>query len=224
MTGWKSLKQSPPLRDQVHDALEALIIDGVLAPGQHLIEVELAERLGVSRSPVREALNALHRAGWVDMKPRHGAYVRRQLPSEVGEFFHVRTLLEMDSARLAAQRATPESVAGLRHLLDAGAAALDTGDEQALLGANSSFHSAMVALAGNQVLAELLAMMDKRLRWYFAPVVVMRGPDSWKEHDALVESLAANDPDQAAEIMRQHTKATADAYRRQSAASDPPRV
>lgn len=224
MSDWGTLTQSLPLRDQVHDTLEALIIGGELAPGQRLVEADLAERLGVSRNPVREALSALHREGWVDLKPRHGAYVRRQLAAEVEEFFHIRTLLEVESARLAAQRATPDTVAALEGLLRAGACALEAGDESALLGANSSFHAAMVMMAGNQVLTEILAKMDKRLRWYFAPVVVLRAPDSWQEHGALVEALAANDPDQAAEMMRRHTESTADTYRKQSAASDAPQT
>jgi DNA-binding GntR family transcriptional regulator len=207
------MTQAPPLRDQVHDALETLIINRTLAPGQRLVEADLAERLGVSRNPVREALNALHRAGWVDIKPRQGAYVRRQLVSEVEEFFHVRTLLEVESARLAAERATDESVADLRRLLHAGETALRTNDEQALLSANAAFHKAMAAMAGNQVLNNFLAMMEKRLRWYFAPVVVVRGPHSWKEHAALVEALAAKDTEQAAQLMRRHTTTTADAYR-----------
>jgi DNA-binding GntR family transcriptional regulator len=209
-----ALSQSPPLRDQVYDALESLIIDGVLTPGQRLTEGDLAERLGVSRNPVREALNALSRAGWVELRPRQGAYVRLQSVEEVDQFFHVRGLLEVESARLAAQRATPEMVASLRALLADGDKALEAGDEAALLTANSAFHAEMVIVSGNRVLGEILGLLDKRLRWYFAPVVVERGPHSWAEHSALVDAIAANDVEQAAERMRQHTEATRAAYLR----------
>lgn len=218
--GFAALSQSPPLRDQVYDALETLIIDGVLSPGQRLTEDDLAKRLGVSRNPVREALNGLSRAGWVELRPRQGAYVRHQQVEEVDQFFHVRGLLEQESARLAAGRATPEMVASLRALLADGAAALDTGDEDALLRANSRFHAEMVTVSGNRVLGEILGLLDKRLRWYFAPVVVQRGPHSWREHTALVDAIAANDEEQAAEMMRLHTEATRAAYLEQSGSDE----
>jgi DNA-binding GntR family transcriptional regulator len=210
--GFAGLSQSPPLRDQVYDALETLIIDGVLVPGQRLTEGDLAERLGVSRNPVREALNGLSRAGWVELRPRQGAYVRHPTVEEVDQFFHVRGLLEVESARLAARRATPEMVAPLRALLRDGSEALETGDEDALLSANSSFHAEMVTVSGNRVLGEILGLLDKRLRWYFAPVVVQRGPHSWNEHTALVDAIGANDEQQSAEMMRLHTEATRLAY------------
>lgn len=207
-----ALSKSPPLRDQVYDALEGLIIDGVLVPGQRLTEGDLAERLGVSRNPVREALNGLSRAGWVELRPRQGAYVRYPTVEEVDQFFHVRGLLEVESARLAAARATPEMVAALRALLADGDAALESGDEDALLSANSRFHAEMVTVSGNVVLGEILGLLDKRLRWYFAPVVVQRGPHSWSEHTRLVDAIAANDPELAAREMREHTEATRAAY------------
>lgn len=206
------LSQSPPLRDQVYDALESLIIEGQLAPGRRLTESDLAERLGVSRNPVREALNALSRAGWVDLRPRQGAYVRRQTPEDAGQFFHVRALLEVESARLAAARATPEVVASLRGLLTEGWTTLEAGDEKALLSANSRFHAELVTVSGNLLLAEILTLLDKRLRWYFAPVVVKRGPHSWKEHTDLVEAIAANDQELAVEMMRVHTEGTKSAH------------
>jgi DNA-binding GntR family transcriptional regulator len=207
-----AVHQSPPLRDQVYDALERLIIEGTLAPGERLTEGELAGRLGVSRNPVREALNGLSRAGWVELRPRHGAYVRRRTAQEGDEFFHVRRMLEIESARLAATRVTPDAVAELEKLLAEGRDALESRDSGALLQANSRFHAAVVALAGNSVLAELLGRLDKRLRWYFKPVVVTRAPDSWQEHTDLVEAIAANDPDRAAGVMRVHTEGTRLAY------------
>jgi DNA-binding GntR family transcriptional regulator len=207
-----SLQQAPPLRDQVYDALERLIIDGTLAPGQRLTEGDLAERLGVSRNPVREALNGLSRAGWVELRPRHGAYVRRQTAREGDEFFHVRRMLEIESARLAASRAAADTVRFLRELLAEGWDALDDKDQERLLSANSRFHAAVVELSGNSVLAEMLGLLDKRLRWYFKPVVVIRGPDSWQEHTDLVEAIAAQDPERAAEMMRLHTEGTRAAY------------
>lgn len=211
-----AVRQAPPLRDQVYDALERLIIDGTLSPGQRLVEGELAERLGVSRNPVREALSSLSRAGWVDLRPRQGAYVRRRTAAEGDEFFHVRQLLEIESARLAATNATEASIVILRDILADGWDALERQYDERLLSANSRFHAAVVAAAGNSVLTEILALLDKRLRWYFKPIVVRRAPNSWAEHTELVDAIAAADPDRAADVMRLHTEGTRQAYRAQA--------
>ncbi len=208
------------LRDQVYQTLENLIISGTLRPGERLAEEDLAQRLGVSRNPVREALAGLSRAGWVELRPRHGASVRRRTAAQAEQFFQVRRLLEVDSARLAAARATPETVAPLQTVLRQGCAALAASDAEALLALNSQFHAEVVKLAGNEFLGELLGMLDKRLRWYFSSVVVIRGPDSWREHARLVEVIAANDEAGAVEAMAAHTEATRLAYMARAALED----
>jgi DNA-binding GntR family transcriptional regulator len=118
------LSHAPPLRQRVYEALEELIIYGAFTPGQHLVETELAKRLGVSRNPVREALQLLSTDGWVDLRPRHGAFVHVPTDEEVDEVFDVRRALEVKSARLAAEKATPDSVASLRERLRVGTDAL----------------------------------------------------------------------------------------------------
>lgn len=207
-----ALPLATPLREQVYDAIEDLVIRGALAPGQRLTEEDLAKRLGVSRNPVREALNGLSRTGWVELRPRRGAYVRRQTAKEGEDFFQVRRLLEVEAARLAAARATAEMVAPLEALLKEGRTALEARDQEALLNVNSRFHAEMVTLSGNSFLGELLGFLDKRLRWYFSPVVLERGPSSWQEHTDLVEAIAANDEEKAVEMMRLHTEGTRLAY------------
>src|SRR6478752_3378368 len=92
-----------PLRQAVSDALAELIISGTLKSGQHLVESELAEQLGVSRQPVREALQRLHTDGWVDLRPAQGAFVHTPSEDEVDQLLGVRTVLETYSARLAAE-------------------------------------------------------------------------------------------------------------------------
>jgi|SRR5680860_87739 len=96
------LERRVPLRERVYEELEELIVYGRLAPGEHLVEVAVAKRLGVSRIPVREALQLLHRDGWVDLRPRQGAFVHQPTLEEVEDAFSVRTILEVESARLAA--------------------------------------------------------------------------------------------------------------------------
>lgn len=208
------LEQPQPLRQRVYDRLEEMIIRGRLAPGEHLVETDLAEQLGVSRNPVREALQGLQRSGWVELRPRQGAFVRVPTVEEVDGFFRVRAVLEEESARSVARNVTPADVARLRELLAAGEDAMGRGDEQELIDVNSRFHDEVAALAGNPVLAEFLAQLDRRLRWYFRPVVTDRAPHSWREHRALVDAFAEGDAEQAAAAMRAHVEATARAYER----------
>lgn len=206
------LEKTAPLRQQVYETLEELIIYGLLTPGQHLVEADLAKRLGVSRIPVREALQLLHNNGWVELRQRQGAFVHRPTLEEVDEVFSVRTLLEVESARIAATNATKESVRQLRKTTKDGAKALATGDEEALVRLNSKFHAQVTALAGNRVLAEMIGRLDKRIRWYFASVARTRGEDSWKEHEELIEALEAGDSQRAAKTMRMHAELTRDAF------------
>ena len=201
------------MRERVYEELEELIVYGRLAPGEHLVEVAVAKRLGVSRIPVREALQLLHRDGWVDLRPRQGAFVHQPTLEEVEDAFSVRTILEVESARSAACFATEESVQTLRDIVDAGTKALLRGDYKELVLLNSRFHSRVTDIGGNRVLKSLIGTLDKRIRWYFAPVVAFRGPNSWREHAELVGAIAAGDADLAAAIMRNHAEATRSAHR-----------
>ena len=202
-----------PLRERVFEELEELIVYGRLAPGEHLVEVAVAKRLGVSRIPVREALQLLHRDGWVDLRPGQGAFVHQPTLEEVEDAFSVRTILEVESARSAASCANEESVQTLRAILNAGTKALLRGDDKELVLLNSRFHSRVTDIGGNRVLKSLIAALDKRIRWYFAPVVRYRGPDSWREHAELVGAIAAGDAELAADVMRNHAEATRSAHR-----------
>ena len=212
-TAFPRLRQPPPLRRQVYEWLEEMIVDGVLAPGQHLVEQELAERLGVSRNPIREALQALERSGWVELRPRHGAFVHTPSQQEANDFFHVRAVLETEAARLAARHADDASVTALTELIDHATRTPET-DAQALADLNTHFHRRVAAMAGNRVLAEMLGAFEKRLRWYFKPVAMLGGERSWDQHAALVKAFAAGDTEWAVAVMREHTAGTALAYRR----------
>jgi DNA-binding GntR family transcriptional regulator len=208
----RSLKGQVPLRDRVYETLEELIIYRALAPGQHLVEADIAKKLGVSRIPVREAFQFLARDGWIDLRPRQGAFVHQPTDQEVADVFSVRTLLEVEATKLAASRATHDSIPALREILQTGRESLARADERALVMLNSRFHAHITQMGENEVLAELIARLDKRIRWYFARVVMSRGSNSWKEHAEIVEAIAAREPDRASEAMRRHAERTRSAY------------
>ena len=202
-----------PLRQAVYDALAEMIASGTLEPGQHLVESELAEQLGVSRQPVREALQRLAADGWVELRPAYGAFVHVPTAEEVVQLLGVRSALEAYAAREAAQHATAEQVARLRELQAAGEAALAADDTAALVSANAELHAYLGRISGNRVLAELLTHLDRRVRWYYLPIARPRGAEAWHEHEVLIAAIGDGDPASAERLMRAHTERTADAYR-----------
>jgi len=107
----------PPLRDVVAGELRRLILSGELAPGSRLVEDRLAEQLGVSRNPIREAIRVLAPEGFIEVMPRRGACVARLSVLDAENLFDVRMALEPVGARLAARRASPEGCERLRQIL-----------------------------------------------------------------------------------------------------------
>ncbi|GAA3748037.1 DNA-binding GntR family transcriptional regulator [Spinactinospora alkalitolerans] len=211
-----------PLREGVYEALLELITRRQLPPGQHLVENELADRLGVSRQPVREALQRLSNEGWVDLRPGYGAFVHQPTESEAEQLLAVRALLETESARLAARNAAGEGVERLRELWREGVAGLEVGDTDAMVDANADLHRCITELSGNSVLAELAGQVARRVRWYHALVVRQRGKDAWDEHAEIIDAIAAGREDEAARLMREHTDTTRRTYHEQAASESAP--
>jgi DNA-binding GntR family transcriptional regulator len=210
--GIRPVVRPTPLRQSVYETLADRIIAGALKPGQHLVETDLARRLGVSRQPVREALHRLEAEGWVDLRPSQGAFVHVPTDHEVDQLLDVRELLDGATARLAARAATPATVAALRAAWEQGAAAVADGDVQTTVDANNRFHAAVTEVAGNAVLAELAGIVARRVRWYYRQVAPARGHESWVEHAELVDAIEAGDEDKAAALARVHTERTRSAY------------
>ncbi|MCF3134399.1 GntR family transcriptional regulator [Streptomyces olivochromogenes] len=206
------LERPGPLRDRVYEALLELITTRALQPGQHLVESELAGHLGVSRQPVREALQRLNSEGWVDLRPAQGAFVHQPTEGEADQLLTVRTLLEAEAARLAAANADEAGVAALDEIVAQGLAAVAAGDVTGAVALNAAFHVKIMELAGNTVLAELAAQVDRRVRWYYTPVARLRGGTSWSEHRGLVAAIADHDEQLATRLMREHTEHTRRSY------------
>jgi DNA-binding GntR family transcriptional regulator len=200
------------LRESVFEAILELIINGSLSPGRHLAESDLAELLGVSRQPVREALQMLNGEGWVDLRPGHGAFVHAPTVQEADQLLAVRSLLETESARLAALNREADGVARLRELCARGLSALEADDIETSVAANSDLHALVTELSGNKVLAELASQVSRRVRWYHTPVARQRGRASWEEHELLIDAIEAGDETRAAQIMRDHTEHTRSSY------------
>ena len=214
----RQIARPVPLRQSVYEAILDMIVERTLRPGQHLVENELAVMLGVSRQPVREALQWLKNDGWVDLRPGHGAFVHAPSVEEADQLLAVRALLETESARLAATHATPAEIAQLREICRQGVAALKSDDLASMVAANADLHAAVAQFSGNRVLVELASQVDRRVRWYYTPIARTRGEQSWQEHAALIDAIEAGDSERAAKVMHDHTEHTRRAYLESTAA------
>ncbi|MEB8341903.1 GntR family transcriptional regulator [Streptomyces endophyticus] len=206
------LERPGPLRERVYEALLELITTRALQPGQHLVESELAGHLGVSRQPVREALQRLNTEGWVDLRPAQGAFVHEPTEEEADQLLSVRTLLEAEAARLAAANAGKAGIGELEALCAKGEQAVADGDVDLVVATNAEFHAKVMELAGNVVLGELAGQVDRRVRWYYQPVARQRGEQSWIEHRRLIAAISARDEAKATAAMRVHTEHTRETY------------
>jgi DNA-binding GntR family transcriptional regulator len=197
-----------PLRHAVFEALLEMIISRELKPGEHLGEGELAEHLGVSRQPVREAFQQLQAEGWVDLRPGQGAFVHSPTTKEVNDLLAVRTMLESQSARLAAEARDDGDVGRLWQIWDSGVRAVEANDVEGIISANADFHACVMGIGDNRVLEELSKLVDRRVRWHYRPVAQVRGKHSWDEHAELIRAIAASDAEAAGRIMAEHTERT----------------
>jgi DNA-binding GntR family transcriptional regulator len=207
------LQRPLPLREQVYEAIAEMIVTRELKPGEHLVENELATHLGVSRQPVREALQRLQTEGWVDLRPAQGAFVHIPTDEEADQLLAVRTVLEAESARLAAKNdATAEQLAQLRAAQRTGENALAAEDQEGMVAANAALHAHVVSMSGNSVLADLVASVDRRVRWYYLPIARARGKEAWDQHAQLIDAIEQKNSRRAYTLMRRHTERTREIY------------
>lgn len=195
-------EQTPKLRE----ALEDDIVTGRLKPGQRLDEVGLAERFGVSRTPIREALILLSASGLVDIRPRRGAHVALLGPRELVESFELMSEIEASCARLAAGRMSDADQAAIAAAHDACRDAVARSDDAAYYPANARFHAAIYAATGNRVLSAEALRLQRALQPYrrLQLKVPRRVEASFGEHEAILEALFARDGSAAAELLRAH--------------------
>jgi DNA-binding GntR family transcriptional regulator len=204
-----------PLRDVVTAELRRRILAGELAPGERLVEDRLAELLGVSRNPVREAIRVLATEGLVEVTPRRGAAVSRLSEAEAEELFDVRMALEALAARLAARKAVAAgstSTARLREVLDAARTATADVRLDEVADLNTEFHAAVAEAAGNAYLSLVLEPMLRRAQWLFQQTAQTRAPHSWSEHVSLYEAIAAGDEAEAEARAMAHVAAARRSY------------
>ncbi|NUR88746.1 MAG: GntR family transcriptional regulator [Nonomuraea sp.] len=200
------MTRAAPLRDKVRDELRARINQGLIRPGDRLYEYRLAEELGVSRIPVREAIRMLESEGLVVVQPHKGVLVRALGPDDVENLFDVREAMEVLAARLAARRVSEADVTRLRGLLAQGRRALEEGDLEQVDATNTDFHESLIRVAGNPLLHEVWEPLQGRLRWLFRQNTEQERV--WQEHHDILGAVESGDAEFAAALALKHVRSS----------------
>lgn len=205
-----NLEGYQPLRDMVFDVLMNAIMSGQLSPGERLLEVQLAEEMGVSRTPVREAIRRLELEGFVVMLPRKGAYVAGVSIEDVENVYEIRTALETLAVRLAAQRMVDDDYRQLDALVERMQATWQEGDVDNWVKLDASFHELLYRFSRNDRLAQLMANVMEQISRYrilsLANVEVRH--NSLDEHQEVISALRLRDSEQAAAAAARHIENT----------------
>ena len=202
------LQNHRPLREIVYEQLKIQILTGKIAPGTRMMEVELAEDLGVSRTPVREAIRKLEKEALVVIESRRGAYVSDVSVKEMVDTLVVREDLEALAASLTAKRITKEELEGLEKKVTDYSEAIASGDMEQIIRADESFHHKIVALSGNKALIQLFSSVQElslRFRYLYYEDFT-RYENMPVEHKEILEAIKTGDGDAARIVSDNHVK------------------
>ena len=191
---------------KIRDSLEQRIVEGELGNGKRLDETELSSFYGVSRTPVREALQRLAESGLAEHLPRRGTFVRSPSLSQLVEMFEVMAELECMAIRLAARRATSNDIDALEKDNETCRAAVAANDTKKYYEINARLHGRIYQMSGNSFLADEARRLHDRLRPFRRLQLRVRGrmEESMAEHDIILAALRNGDADRAMETMKKH--------------------
>lgn len=201
-----NLDNYKPLRDVVFESLRKAIVEGNLKPGQRLMEVQLAEQLGVSRTPVREAIRKLELEGFVIMLPRKGAYVADMSVKDIIDVLEVRGALEGLAANLAAERMGEKEIEELKKASEALNEAMENEDLDEILKRDVEFHQRIFDAAGNKKLTQMInSLWEQVYRFragYMSDQNAMRGIK--EEHEHLIDAIVSGEGEKASKCAKEH--------------------
>lgn len=195
-----------PLRDVVFNTLRQAILRGELKPGERLMEVQLANKLGVSRTPIREALRKLELEGLVNMVPRKGAEVADITEKSLRDVLEVRKALEELSVQLACEKITEEEIEELKRVAERFKDTLDDQDVTKIAEADVAFHDVIYTATDNQKLILLLNNLREQMYRYRVEYLKKEEayPQLIAEHEELIDNISKRNKEEATRIMCEH--------------------
>lgn len=195
-----------PLRDVVFNTLRKGILTGELKPGERLMEIQLANRLGVSRTPIREAIRKLELEGLVTMMPRKGAEVAQITEKDLKDVLEVRCALEELAAEIACKNITPEIILELKKSESDFERAINSRDITLLAQKDEKFHDVIFKATNNQRLIQILGNLREQMYRYRIEYLKDEGSHSilLKEHEAIIETLENADAENTKKNIKAH--------------------
>jgi DNA-binding GntR family transcriptional regulator len=202
--GWIGVKKKPiehhqTLREKILETIREAILRGTLKAGEKVAEPELAERFGISRTPIREAFRQLESEGYLTVIPRKGAVVTSLSERDVEEFYAIKSILEGYAARIAATRLTDKEVERLEAINDRLGQLANDGDVKTFFRVHNEFHELFIKAAGNIKLADLIGqLMMKFNRLRMASLSLPgRMEISVQEHRKIIQAFREQDGEKA---------------------------
>ena len=204
-----------PLRDVVFNTLREAILKGELKPGERLMELQLATKLGVSRTPIREAIRMLEQEGLAVTIPRKGAEVAKMTEKDMEDVLQVREALDELAAKIACEQITDEQLFLLEKAMHEFEASLLTKDIKKIAEGDVKFHDIIYESTGNPKLVIILNNLREQLYRYRVEYLKdeKNYPILLKEHQDIVEGLSRKDKDKLSETMHRHVKNQAEAVK-----------
>ncbi len=195
-----------PLREVVCESLREAIRSGVLKPGERIMEIQLAEELGVSRTPVREAIRKLELEGYVVMMPRRGTYVASMSIRDINEIFEIRTALESLSNGLAADHITDDELEHLQRLLVIIGGYIKEGNIEKIVETDIEFHDLLYHAARNERLVGIISNLRDQLTRFRTLSMSYPGrlEETLEEHRLIVDAIAGGDRKAASRAAERH--------------------
>jgi DNA-binding GntR family transcriptional regulator len=196
------------LKDWAYSSIKKAVLNGEIPPGQQLHVEELAEKMNISRTPIRDALIMLEHEGLISVASRVGFFVKGITKNELEELFELRELLESYAAQKAAGKLTPKDLEKIGALLKEGGDAVDRGDLSGFLQTEIELHSSIQAHAQNKHLLRMIeSLKDLTYRERLLSVTSQENvTESLREHERILEAFKQRDGRQAAEMMREHIR------------------
>lgn len=206
--GLPQIEQRVSLRDRVYEVLKDRIVNGQFPSGHQLIANQLSEQLGVSRTPIREALQRLQVEGLVVSSDNGISAVAEVTHAKIEAATEIRELLEVFACRSAATSATREQVEALRHLHQQELESLSKLDEEELSRLNSQIHKSIIRATGNEILLDVIEYLLTRVPSYRLFALGSREDLARfvEDHGKIIEAISRRDPDTASETMSLHVK------------------
>lgn len=206
-----------PLRDVVFKTLRQAILTGELKPGERLMEIHLANKLGVSRTPIREAIRQLELEGLVTMVPRRGAQVAHITQKSMSDVLEVRLALDELAVKLACERITNEEIALLKEACIQFENAVDTGDSRKIATADVAFHDIIFKSTRNPRLTQMVNNLAEQMYRYRFEYIKDNEIHAIliKEHRAILDAITGRDQDAARKAIHIHIENQENAIIRQ---------